>query len=49
VKSECDELSQASKQLQANLDSILLEREHALGEHFFEAFFLSPVIIRAEG
>jgi uncharacterized phage infection (PIP) family protein YhgE len=32
VKSEHDELSQASKQLQANLDSIRLEREHALGE-----------------
>jgi uncharacterized protein (DUF3084 family) len=32
VKSERDELSQASKQLQANLDSIRLEREHALGE-----------------
>jgi hypothetical protein len=32
VKSERDELSQASKQLQADLDSICLEREHALSE-----------------
>jgi hypothetical protein len=32
VKSKHDELSQASKELQTNLDSIRHEREHALGE-----------------
>jgi esterase/lipase superfamily enzyme len=33
VKSERNKLSQASKQLQTDLDSIRCEREHALGEH----------------
>jgi choline kinase len=32
VKSERDELSQASKQFQTELDSIRRKREHALGE-----------------
>jgi hypothetical protein len=32
VKSEHDELSQASKRLQTDLDSVHREREHALGE-----------------